>query len=82
MTYQAKVDVLQKYTFFQKGHTYQMFMCNYPVSKRNLSKRMLPLHSRVLALFDTIEETNHQRAIDNIYNSAIFFKAAYNNEKH
>ena len=56
-------------------------MCNDPVSKTFLDKSMSPLDFRVMALFYTVEEKHHQCTIDNIYNSATFFKAAYNQEK-
>ena len=42
---------------------------------------MSPLDARVMAIFDTVQEKNHQLAMDNLYNSATFFKAAYNHEK-
>ena len=42
---------------------------------------MSPLDPRVMYLFDTIEENHYQYTMDNIYNSATFFKAVYNHEK-
>ena len=56
-------------------------MCNDPVSKIYLSKRMFSLGARVMDLFDTVEEKHHQCAIYNLCNSDNFFKAAYNHEK-
>ena len=50
-------------------------MCNDPLSKIYLAKRMVPLHAIVVAFFDTV------RAMYNIYNSDAFSKAAYNHEK-
>ena len=41
---------------------------------------MLPLHARVMKLFDTVEEKHHKPATDNIYKPAAFFKAAYNHD--
>ena len=35
-----------------------------------------------MTLFDTVEEKHHQCAMDNIYKSAEFFNAAYNQEKN
>ena len=57
-------------------------MCNDPVSKKYLTKRLLPLDARVMALFDIVEGKHHQCEMDNIYNSDDFFKAASNNEKN
>ena len=56
-------------------------MCGDPYPNTHLEKMMLKLHYRVIALFDTGEEKNHQFTMDNICNSAHFFKAAYNHEK-
>ena len=41
----------------------------------------MPLDARGVALFDTVEGKHYQCEMDNLYNSAIFFKAAYNNKK-
>ena len=81
MMHKAEGGGLQTDAVFQKGYTYQIFMCNYPVSKTYLSKRLLPLYARVMALIDNVEEKHHQCAIYNLYNSSTFFKAVYNNEK-
>ena len=42
---------------------------------------MSPLDVRVMAPFDIVEGKHHQCAIDDFYNSATFFKSAYNHEK-
>ena len=42
---------------------------------------MLLLYSRVMDLFDTVERNPHQCAMDDLYKSSAFFKAAYNHEK-
>ena len=44
--------------------------------KTYLAKRMLPLNSIVMALFATVEVKHHQSAMNTLYNSAAFFKAA------
>ena len=56
-------------------------MCNDPLPKTHLDKIMLPIHDIVLALIDYVEGKHHECAMDNIYNSAEFFKTAYNHEK-
>ena len=66
--YKAKGDGLKTYAIFQKGYTYIIFMCNDPLSKKILAKRMLPLHDRVVAFFDTVEGKHHQFAMYNLYN--------------
>ena len=76
MTYKGEGDGLQTDAIFQKGHTYQSFMCTDPVLKTYLSKILSPLHYILMALFYTIEGENNQCRIDHIYNSAAFFKVA------
>ena len=51
------------------------------ILQKQCFKRMLPLHDIVMALFDTVEEKHHKGAMDNLYNSADFFKVAYNHKK-
>ena len=82
MRYKEKGDELQTYySLCQKGYTYQIFMCNDPLQQKKIAKRMLPLHLKVMFIFDTVDGKHHQRAMDNIYISGTFFKAAYNYEK-
>ena len=40
-----------------------------------------PLHARVMALFDSVKDSHHQCAMDNLYNSAAFCKAAVNHKR-
>ena len=53
MMYKAEGGGLQAYGIFQKGYTYQIFICNDPLSKTYLSKSMSPLGFRVVELLDT-----------------------------
>ena len=76
MIHKAKGDGLHTYDIFQKVYTYNIFMCNYTSPKIYLSKRMLPLHARVMDFFDIMEVKYHQCEMDNMYNSGTFFKAA------
>ena len=78
MTYKSDGYGLKIYDIFQKGYTYQIFMCNNPVSKKYLSKRLSPLGARGMELLDNVEGLFHQCAMYNLYNSSTFFKAAYN----
>ena len=45
-----------------------------------LKQGLSPLHSCVMGLFDTVKDKHHQCAMDNLYNSAAFCKAAYNDK--
>ena len=40
-----------------------------------------PLHSRTMALFDSLEDDYHHVGMDNLYNSAAFCRAAYNHPR-
>ena len=55
MTYKSEGDLLQTDNIFHKGYTYQIFICNGPVSKKHLAKRLLQLDARVMEIFDTEE---------------------------
>ena len=56
MTYKEEGNGLQTYAIFHKGYTYQIFICNYPVSKKYLSKRISLLDDTEMEIFDTEEE--------------------------
>ena len=56
-------------------------MINDCAPRNYLKQGLLPLYSRVMGLFDSIEDDHHQCAMDNLYNSAAFCKAAYNHKK-
>ena len=78
ITYKAEGDGFQADALCQDGFTYQVFMRNDRAPAKYLKKGLSPLHSRVMGLFDSIKDTHHQCAMDNLYNSAAFCKAAYN----
>ena len=56
----------------------KMILCH----KKYSAERLSPLDARFIDLFDTVERKHQQRAMDNIYNSSTFFKAAYNSGKN
>ena len=56
MTYKAEDGGLQTYDIFQKEQTYQIFICNDPVSNKYLAKSLPPLDARVMEIFDTKEK--------------------------
>ena len=49
--------------------------------KKYLKQGLLPLHSRVMALFDAVKDPYHHCTMDNLYNSAAFLRAAYNHTR-
>lgn len=56
-------------------------MRNDPAPKEYLKLGLSPLHSRVMKLFDSLQDDNHECAMDNLYNSATFCKAAVNHPR-
>ena len=58
MAYKSEGDGLQTDDIFQKGYTYQIFICNYPVSKTYLAKRLSLLYPRVMEISDNEEGKN------------------------
>ena len=56
-------------------------MRNDPAIKNYLKQGLSPLHSRVMELFDALKDSYHHCTMDNLYNSAAFFRAAYNHTK-
>ena len=80
ITYKAEGDGFQCDALCQEGFTYQVFMRNDPAPKKYLKLGLSPLHSRVMALFDTVKDKFHHCAMDNLYNSAAFCRAAYNHK--
>jgi hypothetical protein len=81
ITYKAEGDGFQADALCQSGFTYQVHMRNDPAPKQYLSEGLSPLHSRVMALFDSLENSHHQCFMDNLYNSVSFCRAAYNHPK-
>ena len=80
ITYKAEGDGFQSDALCQEGFCYQIFMRNDPAPKKYMKMGLSPLHSRVMYLFDSLEEKHHQCAMDNLYNSASFCRAAVNHE--
>ena len=81
ITYKAEGDGFQCDALCEAGFTYQVYMRNDPAPRKYLKEGLSPLHARVMALYDSVEDQNHHCAMDNLYNSAAFCKAAYNHEK-
>lgn len=78
ITYKAEGDGFQCDALCQNGYTFQIWMRNDLAPKKYITQGLSPLHSRVMGLFDTVSDTYHHCAMDNLYNSAAFCKAAFN----
>lgn len=81
ITYKAEGDGFQCDALCQEGFTYQVYMRNDPAPEKYLKRGLSPLHSRVMALFDVLDDEYHHCAMDNLYNSVQFCRAAFNHAK-
>ena len=80
ITYKKEGDGFQADALCDDGYTLQVHMQNDPAPKKYLKEGLSPLHARVMSLFDVLEEYYHQCAMDNLYNSVSFCRAAYNHK--
>ena len=71
-----------RHMLFVIKDTHIKYLFEIILRPNKISKRMLPIHATVMDFFDTVDEKNHQRAMDNLYSSDDFFKAVYNHEKN
>ena len=76
--YKAEGEGFQADALCDDGYKYQVYLCNDPAPKKYLKQGLSPLHSRTMALFDSLEDDYHHVGMDNLYNSAAFCRAAYN----
>ena len=81
ITYKRAGDGFQCDTLCENGFTYQFYFRNHPAPLNYLKKKLPPLHSCVMALFESLTDENHICAMDNLYNSAMLCKEAYTHEK-
>ena len=61
-------DGVQCDDIWKNGFTYQVYFCNHPDPPKYIKMKLLPLHSRVMALFDVLQDNNHVCGMDNLYN--------------
>ena len=60
-----------------KSYTHQIYFRNHPSPENYLKLGMSPLHSRVLALIDYVQDKYHVCGMDNLCNSVTFYQACY-----
>jgi hypothetical protein len=78
ISYKNEGDGFQCDALCDEGYTYSFYFRNDPAPKKYTKMGLSPLHARVMALFDTMKDKNHRVAMDNLYMSAKFARAAYN----
>ena len=81
ITYKAEGDGFQCDALCDSGYTWTFFFCNMPAPKKWICLGFSPLHSRILGMFDQLEDKNHNCWFDNLYLSAKFAKASFSHKK-
>ena len=62
-----------RHMVFIRYDTHIKYLCEIILcQKTDLAKKMLPLHSRVMAFFDIMKEKHHQCTMNNLYHSDNF----------
>ena len=77
ITYKAEGDGFQCDAICDTGYTWTFFFRNMPAPQKWICLGYLPLHSRILAMFDQLEEKNHNCWFANLYLSAKFSKSIF-----
>ena len=77
ITYKAEGDRFQCHALADSGFTWMFYFCNQPAPEKWTKKGYSPLHSRILGMFDQLENKFHNCWFDNLYLSARFAKAAW-----
>ena len=77
ITYKAEGDGIQCDALWKSGFTWTFYFCNQPALKKYLQQGYAPLHSRILGMFDQLDEKHHNCWFDNLYLSAKFCRAAF-----
>jgi hypothetical protein len=78
VTYKAEGDGFQADALCQDAFTYALYYRNDPAPKQYLKKGLSPLHSRVMWLFDRLEDKYHRCMMDNLYMSAKLCRVSFN----
>ena len=65
----------------EDGFCFQFYFRNDPENVEYTKIGLSPLHSRVMTLFDLVEDDYHFCGMDNLYNSVTFFKKAWNHKR-
>ena len=80
ITYKKEGDGFQADALCEDGFTIQIYMRNHPAPKKYMKEGASPLHSRVLALFDVLQDKHHRVGMDNLYNNVSFCRRSYNHK--
>ena len=71
--YKAKGDGFQADASCEDGICFQLYFRNDPENVDYTKTGISPFHSRVMTLFDSVEDYHHVCGMENLYNSVTFF---------
>ena len=77
ITYNIEGDGFQCDALCESGFTWTFDFRNQLALKKYLQQGYAPLHSRILGMFDQLDEKHHNCWFDNLYLSAKFCRAAF-----
>ena len=77
ITYKTEGDGFQCDALADAGFTWTFYFCNQLAPEKWTMLGYSPLHSRILGMFDQLEEKYHNCWFDNLYLSVKFANAAY-----
>ena len=78
ITYKAEGYGFQANDLCQYGFCYQFFFYNDPAPQKYIKMVISSLHARKMENFDHVYDEYHQYVMENLYNSYVIFRAAYN----
>ena len=73
ITYKAEGYGFQVDAICEDGFCFHFYFQNDPENVEYAKTGLLPLHSRVMKLFDSVEDDYHVCGMENLYNSVTFF---------
>ena len=80
ITYKAEGDGFQCDAICDTGYTWTFFFRNQPAPQKWRCVGYSPLNSRILGMFNLLENKHHNCWFDNLYLSAKFAKASYKHD--
>ena len=66
---------------FEDGFCFQFYFRNDPENVEYTKTGLLPFHSCVMTLFDSVEDDYHICGMDNLFNYVTFCKRVWNHKK-
>ena len=65
---------------FQEGYIHQLNTRNDPTPSKYMKEGLSTFHLRVMNLFDSMNDDNHNFTMDNLYNLKYFCRYGYNHK--